>query len=686
MSTKNLLIELGTEELPPKALRKLAEAFKSNFEAELTKASLSFKDIKWYATPRRLALKVNELVTKQPNKTVEKKGPSVAVAFKDSEPTNVGLAWAKSIGITLDQATKVSTPKGEWLTYSSTEEGKDTVEILPAMVSTSLANLPIPKLMHWGSSNILFVRPVHTFTMLFNDELIPAEVLGLQSSRTINGHRFMGKKTIDLNNADEYPEILEKEGMVIADYEKRKQLITNAIIAEAQKIGGVADMDDSLIEEVTSLVEYPVLLTAKFEEKFLKVPAEALVHTMKGDQKYFPVYKDGKLLPNFIFISNIISNNKEMVIAGNERVVRPRLSDAEFFFNTDQKNTLFSRFESLKNVLFQKQLGSLAEKSEMVAKVAEQIATSIGADKALASRAGLLSKCDLMTNMVMEFTDTQGIMGMHYARLDGEAEDVALAMNEQYMPRFAGDSLPTTLVSCAVSIAEKIVTLVGIFGINQLPKGDKDPFGLRRASIGLIRILIEKSINLDIKELITLAAELYGDKLTNTNVTKDVIDYINGRFKSYYQDFDISTDVVQSVLASNTTNLLEFDKRVKAVKEFKNLPEAEYLSAANKRVCNILAKANTVEDFSSDLLTQDEEKNLYSSITSVESEVNKLIKDSNYTSALAKLSVLKDPIDSFFDKVMVNCDDPKIKNNRLSLLSKLQTLLSNIADISLLQK
>ncbi|MGN1393053.1 MAG: glycine--tRNA ligase subunit beta [Succinivibrionaceae bacterium] len=686
MLTKNLLIELGTEELPPKALRKLAEAFKDNFTNELIKASINFSEIKWYATPRRLALKVLNISTKQNDKVIEKKGPSVSVAFSDNKPTKIGLAWAKSIGITIDQASKIQTPKGEWLVYTTKEQGVNTASLLPEIVSRAVSNLPIPKLMHWGTSNILFVRPVHTFTMLLGDELINCEVLGLKSLKTINGHRFMGEQTLTINSADEYPEILKNKGMVIADYNERKQLIINAITAEAKKIGGNADMDDSLIEEVTSLVEYPVLLTAKFEERFLNVPAEALVHTMKGDQKYFPVYKDGKLLPNFIFISNIISKSPEIVIQGNERVIRPRLSDAEFFFNTDKKQSLFSRFDSLKNVLFHKQLGSLAQKSEWVATIASNIAKNINANCNLAYRSGILSKCDLMTNMVMEFTDTQGIMGMHYARIDGENEEVALAMNEQYLPRFAGDELPNTLVTSAVSLAEKIVTLVGIFGINQLPKGDKDPFGLRRASIGLIRILVEKQINLDIKDFIIQARDLIGDKITNKNVVSDVIEYITGRFKAYYQDLSISTDIVQSVLSLNITNLLEFDKRVKAVREFKNLPEAEFLSAANKRVRNILNKTSNIVNFNDKLLQDKEEINLFNSIINVESQITALMSENNYTGALNKLAALKEPIDKFFEDVMVNCEDVDVKNNRIALLFKLQNLLSNIADISTLQK
>ncbi len=686
MANKNLLVELGTEELPPKALRKLAVAFKDGFTNELKKSDLSFSSVEWYATPRRLALKVIGLSEKQPDKSVEIKGPSVQVAFKDGQPTQVGQAWAKAQGIELSQAETITTPKGEWLVYRTVKSGQNTVSLIADFVKTALGALPIPKLMHWGSKRELFVRPVHTLTMLFGNELIPGSILGLESSRTIRGHRFMGESEFEINSADEYPEILETKGMVIADYERRKKMIVDAITKQAKDLNGTADMDEDLIEEVTSLVEYPVLMTAKFEEKFLAVPAEALVHTMKGDQKYFPVYRDGKLLPNFIFISNIISKNPEMVISGNERVVRPRLADAEFFYNTDKKKTLQSRFESLKTILFQKQLGSLADKSEIVAEVATEIANKIGANPEYAKRAGLLSKCDLMTNMVMEFTDTQGIMGMHYARIDGEPEEVALAMNEQYMPRFSGDSLPSNKVSCAVSIAEKITTLTGIFGINQIPKGDKDPFGLRRASIGVIRIAIEKELNLDIRPLIGFAAKLYADKLTNTNVVNDVVEYILGRFKAYYQESGIGADIVQSVLATGVTNLFDFDKRIKAVEKFKTLNEAESLAASNKRVGNILAKAEGNPAFNESLLKEEAEIALYKAMSDISATTAQFYNAGNYTDALSTLSSLKEPVDNFFDKVMVNCEDAAVKNNRLALLRQLRDMFTHIADISLIQK
>lgn len=687
MTAKTLLVELGTEELPPKALSKLALSFRDNFAALIDNANISHGEILWYATPRRMAVKIISLDEQQPDTPVEKKGPSVKAAFNpDGTPSNVGLKWAQSNGITIDQADRISTQKGEWLVYRTVEQGARTESLIPGFVQDALSKLPVPKLMHWGSSNVLFVRPVHTLTILFGTEVIPGEVLGLQSGRTIKGHRYMGTPEFDLASADEYPELLESKGMVIAEYNRRREIITAAIKSEADKIGGVADMDPELIDEVTSLVEYPVLLTARFEEKFLKVPAEALVHTMKGDQKYFPVYRDGKLLPNFIFISNIRSLHPELVIAGNERVVRPRLSDAEFFFNTDKKQSLFSRFDTLKSVTYQKQLGSLADKSEIVAELAAKTAQIIGADESLARRAGLLSKCDLVTSMVTEFTDTQGIMGMHYARIDGESEDVAQAIRDQYLPRFSGDTLPDNPVSQALSIAEKVTTLAGIFGVNMIPKGDKDPYGLRRASIGLIRIAVEKKLNIDIKELVAYAADLFGIKLTNSNTVNDVVDYVLARFKSFYQDMGVGTDVIQSVLSRKITNLLDFDKRIKAVQEFKNIPEADSLSEANKRVGNILSRSSAVSDFKAELMVNNEEKALSAAIDKVSSDVHALFDRGDYKDALTHLSQLKKPVDDFFDRVMVNDENPDIRQNRLALLKRLSELFTHVADISLLQK
>lgn len=451
MTQQTFLVEIGTEELPPKALRSLAESFAANFTAELDNAGLEHGDVSWFAAPRRLALKVANLSAAQADREIEKRGPAIAQAFDaEGKPSKAAEGWARGCGITVDQAERLVTDKGEWLMYRAHVKGQSAQQLLAGMVSTALGKLPIPKLMRWGDSDVQFVRPVHTVTMLLGADLIPGTVLGIESARTVRGHRFMGEAEFTLDNADQYPQILLERGKVVADYEARKALIKRDAELAAQKIGGKADLSESLLEEVASLVEWPVVLTAKFEEKFLAVPAEALVYTMKGDQKYFPVYDAaGKLLPNFIFVANIESKDPQQIISGNEKVVRPRLADAEFFFNTDRKKRLEDNLPRLETVLFQQQLGTLRDKTDRIQALAGWVAGQIGADVNHATRAGLLSKCDLMTNMVFEFTDTQGVMGMHYARHDGEAEDVAVALNEQYQPRYAGDALPQSLVACS---------------------------------------------------------------------------------------------------------------------------------------------------------------------------------------------------------------------------------------------
>jgi len=477
MATENLLIEIGTEELPPKSLRTLAEAFAANFQAELEKAGLEFTDVNWMAAPRRLALTVSALADAQADKVIEKRGPAVTVAFDaDGNATKAAQGWARGNGITVEQAGRVKTDKGEWLLHKSEVKGKATQALVADMVATSLAKLPVSKPMRWGDSPIQFIRPVHTITMLFGAEALEGEILGIKAARTIRGHRFLGKGDFELPHADNYVDMLEDHGMVMVDYERRKDVIRKQVIAAASEHGGVAEIEEDLLEEVTSLVEWPVTLVGNFEERYLDVPAEALIYTMKDNQKYFPMLStDGELLPKFIFVSNIISKDVRQVIEGNEKVVRPRLADAEFFFNTDKKRTLESRLADLETVLFQKQLGTLKEKSQRIADLAAAIAGKISANTEHAQRAGLLAKADLMSDMVVEFPDVQGVMGMHYARNDGEAEEVAVALNEQYMPRYAGDRLPESLVACSVALADKLDTLVGIFGIGQIPKGDKDP-------------------------------------------------------------------------------------------------------------------------------------------------------------------------------------------------------------------
>ena len=688
MTTQNFLVEIGTEELPPKALKTLATSFADNVEAELNQAGLTFDKIEWFAAPRRLAVKVLNLATHQPSKEIEKRGPAVSAAFDgEGKPTKAAEGWARGCGITVEQAERLVTDKGEWLVHRAKIEGQPTKNLLNNIVANALAKLPIPKPMRWADKTVQFIRPVHTVTMLLGDELIEGEILGVASARTIRGHRFLGEKEFEIQHADQYPQLLREKGSVVADFNERKAEILAKSQAKATALGGVADIEESLLEEVTSLVEYPNVLAAKFEERFLAVPAEALVYTMKGDQKYFPIYdKDGKLLPHFIFVSNINPEDPTAIIEGNEKVVRPRLTDAEFFFKTDLKQKLVDRLPRLETVLFQQQLGTLKDKTDRIEQLAGEIAKQIGADEAKAKRAGLLSKCDLMTNMVFEFTDTQGVMGMHYARHDGEDEEVAVALNEQYMPRFAGDELPKSLVASAVALADKFDTLTGIFGIGQAPKGSADPFALRRAALGALRIIVEKNLPLDLEDLVKKSAALFGDKLTNQNVVADVVDFMLGRFRAWYQDEGIAVDVIQAVLARRPTRPADFDARVHAVSHFRTLDSAEALAAANKRVSNILAKADAaIGEINLAACVEPAEKALAEAVLALRTEVQPLIAKGDYTAVLDKLANLRAPVDNFFDNVMVNAEDPALRQNRLAILNTLQDLFLQVADISVLQ-
>lgn len=687
MTAKNLLLELGTEELPPKSLRTLAQSLHDSFVKQLNDQGLSFSSSKWYATPRRLALFIESLDEVQQDREIEIKGPAVKAAFDaDGNPTKAALGWASANGISIDQAERLSTPKGEWLYVKTVKKGNTTVSLVPEMFKNALKSLPIPRLMHWGDKKEEFVRPVHTLCMLFGSDLIEGSILGVDSSKTINGHRFLGSQKVTINSADSYVEQLRNEGAVVADYEERKASIIKQVTDIANSLDGVADLDDDLVEEVTSIVEEPHIFKASFEERFLKVPAEALVYTMKGDQKYFPIYdKQKKLLPAFAFASNINPADTTSLISGNERVVRPRLSDAEFFFNTDRKQSLESFFKRLETIVYQKDIGTIAFRSNCVEELAKYIAKAIGADETKAGRAAHLAKCDLASTMVTEFTDTQGVMGMHYAELDGEDKDVSDAIFEQYWPRFSGDSVPTKGVQISVSLAEKIITLVGIFGINMLPKGDKDPFGLRRAAIGLVRIILENSISLNFVNVIEKACDILKDKLKANDTKDQVVNFIYNRLKAYYQDQGIEASIFLSVLSTAPQDLVDFDKRVKAVKSFKDLPEAENLASAYKRVNNILSKAeNPANIIKNELLQEEAEKALVAALNEVTPKVNSLYESGDYNKALATLSELKVSVDNFFDKVMVNADDAAVKANRLAILVNLHELIGKTADISVL--
>ena len=688
MSVENLIIELGTEELPPKSLRTLAEAFRDGIKTQLDKADIAYEEIDFLASPRRLAVSVKALATGQADKIVEKRGPAVSSAFDaEGNATKAAQGWARSNGITVEQAERLKTDKGEWLLFKAQVKGQATEALLPTMIETALAKLPIAKPMRWGSNSMQFIRPTKTLTVLLGSQVVDATVLGCKSDRIIRGHRFHCDKELVLDHADNYVSLLREEGYVIADYEERKAIVKQQVIDAATKENGVADIDDDLLEEVSSIVEWPMTYVGSFENKFLDVPAEALIYTMKDNQKYFPLLdNDGKLMARFIFVSNIDSKDPVQVIEGNEKVVRPRLADAEFFYAQDQKSTLESRIDSLDSILFQKQLGTLKEKSQRIADLAAIIADKIGASATDSKRAGMLCKTDLMTDMVLEFPDVQGVMGMYYARFDGESEDVAVALNEQYMPRYAGDQLPGSLVSCAVALADKFDTLVGIFGIGQIPKGDKDPFALRRAAIGALRIIVEKDLDLDLSDLVAASVALYGDKIKD-GINESVVDFMLGRFNAWYQDQNVSTDIVKAVMARRPTRPSDFNKRIEAVTSFRALEASKTLAAANKRVGNILAKTEDAiaDSVDSTLLVEDAEKALADVVAKLTTDLAPVFANSDYNTALTQLAQLKDPVDAFFDNVMVMCDDTATKLNRLALLNILRNQFLNVADISLLQ-
>ena len=691
MRTENCLVELGTEELPPKALKSLGEAFATQFEAALTQADLSFDSVSWFAAPRRLAVYVSGLAEGQADKVVEKRGPAVSAAFDaDGNPTKAAQGWARGNGIDVADAERLVTDKGEWLLHKAHVPGQLVAELLEGLINQAVSKLPIPKPMRWGNYNTQFIRPVHTLCVLYGSEVVNVSVLGLTSGRVVQGHRFHGEGRFELDHADNYASALEQQ-YVLADFEARKDKVRQQLEDAAQSLSLKPDYNEDLLEEIASLVEWPVVLQAGFDEAFLAVPKEALIYTMKDDQKYVPLLdSDGALSNTFLFVTNIESRDASQVISGNEKVIRPRLADAEFFFNSDKKTTLESRLESLETVLFQKQLGTLKEKSERISALSAFIASQIDANETQAARAGLLAKTDLMSNMVMEFPDVQGVMGKYYALNDGEDAPVTEALYEQYMPRFAGDALPSSGVSASVALADKLDTLVGIFGIGQLPKGDKDPFALRRAAIGVLRIVTELSLPLDLETLVSKAIDVYGDKLTNAETQSQVVDFVLGRFTALLQDQAIAIDVIQAVAARRPTKPADYLARVHAVDKFRALEEAEALAAANKRVANILAKQNVevtdTVNIDESLLAEEAEKALYVELKAAQKEVDIAVPSQDYTRILTALATLRNVIDNFFDNVMVMADDEAVKNNRLALLSLLRQLFLTTADISILAK
>lgn len=686
--TADFLLELGTEELPPKALKTLIAALQENIAAGLQAEELGYSTIKSFAAPRRLAIIVEQLIDATPQKEVVVWGPPKAVAFDTAgNPTKAAAAFAEKNNLTVDQLTTESDGKVEKLVARVTTQGKETCSLLGNIVETALAKLPIAKRMRWGSKRTEFVRPAHWLVMLYGDDIVDADVLGLRANRCTRGHRFHYNQELQLDNAADYVHKLKTIGYVMVDLTERSQLIRQQVEAEAKRVGGVAVIDADLLDEVTALVEWPVALTGQFEKRFLNVPAEALIASMKEHQKYFHVVDSkGKLLPHFITVANIESKNAALVIDGNERVIRPRLSDAAFFFDTDKKTTLAALRERLKTIVFQAQLGTIYEKTERVAALAVHIAEKLNADKTLAERAGQLCKSDLVTNMVGEFDNMQGIAGYYYALNDGEHAEVAAAMNEQYLPRFAGDALPATTTGAIIALADRLDTISGIFGIGQQPTGSKDPFALRRASISVLRILVEKNLDLDLRELLSVASAQHKNLTAGTELVDTVLGYMLDRFRAWYEDAQIPVEVFQAVNAKQISVPLDIDQRVKAVFEFSKLPQAQALAAANKRVSNILSKQSgeVSAALNADLLVEDAEKNLAQAVTAKSSLVAPLFMARQYTEALASLADLQQPVDAFFDNVMVMCDHPALQQNRLALLQQLRGLFLEVADISYL--
>lgn len=685
MQRADLLIELGTEELPPKALQSLSEAFANEVLKQIDDAQLAHNGMDVFAAPRRLAFRINQLQCQQADRDIERKGPAVKAAFnEDGVPTKAAQGFAQSCGLTVDQLDTVETDKGAWLVANLQEKGKPLAQLLPDFLEQSIARLPIPKRMRWGRRKVQFVRPVQWLLALLDDQVVEIELLAKKADRLTRGHRFHAPTEIALNHANEYETRLEKEGYVQADFGQRRALIEQQAIAAGQKAGGSTAIDPDLLNEVTALVEWPVALVGHFEEEFLRVPQEALITTMEENQKYFPVLdNDGKLKNAFVFISNIESKDVSAVISGNEKVVRPRLADAAFFYDLDRKKPLAEHALALKKVVFQQQLGTVADKSARVAKLANIIATQIGGDGTLAEQAGTLCKADLTCDMVYEFDTMQGVMGYYLAKHEGLDNDVAAAMREQYLPRFAGDRLPESKTGMAVALADKLDTLVGIFGIGQKPSGDKDPYALRRATLGILRIIIEQQLPLDIDTLITDAASLYGESINAACVT-DVSEFVRGRYRAIYQEQGIDTQVILAVQAVAPSQPLDFDRRVKAVAAFRQREEAAALAAANKRVANILAKQESAvtSDVNAAALQQEEEKALYQAVSSLRADLTPLVQKGDYDAVLAQLAALRTPVDAFFDNVMVMADDAAVRDNRLALLSQLRDLFLQVADIS----
>lgn len=685
-NTEAFLVEIGTEELPPKALKKLSEAFASGIEAGLVDAELTYGEVKVYAAPRRLAVFIEAVQTKQNDKIVERKGPAKKAGFDaDGNATKALQGFARGCGATVEELVEIETDKGTWMAYNLALKGQPTEALLPEIVSQSLAKLPIPKRMRWGSSDIEFVRPVHWVLMLLGRKVVPATILGHQSSNTTKGHRFHAPTELLIEHPSQYAQTLKLEGYVMADFAERTERVHQQVVAVAEQEGGRAVIDPELLEEVSALNEWPNAIAGDFDEAFLAVPSEALISAMAGHQKYFHILdSENQLMAKFITVSNIESINPASVKSGNERVIRPRLSDAKFFWDQDRKHPLDDFLPRLKAVVFQKQLGSLFDKVERLEALTVKIGKPLGVKPEICERAARLSKCDLMSNMVDEFPDLQGVMGRYYATEQGEDSAVAEAIDAQYQPRFAGDDLPSSAVAQALAIADKLDTITGIFGVGQVPTGDKDPFALRRAALGMLRIMIEKQLDLDLLLLIKLSLGLHESVTVTESLVDEIYDFIIGRLRAYYADQGISAEQFEAVRVCRPAHPIDFAKRIEAVKQFSQMDSAASLSAANKRISNILKKVDGTlsETVDADLFEVEAERVLWNALDALRETVSELIAGRDYTAAIAELATIREAVDNFFDEVMVMSDNLEVRQNRLALLNQIYQLFLQVADVS----
>lgn len=689
MQTESLLIEIGTEELPPERLNKLGQTWLNLFIEALDKQDMPHEGGTFYIAPRRMALLIKGLPENQASRNIQRRGPSVAAAFDaDGNPTKAVLGFAQSNSTSVDKLERLETDKGAWLVYNSVEQGKTIGELVPEILKSSLAKLPIGRKMRWGDLDEEFIRPVHWIVALHGTKIIPIKLFGIESSNQTRGHRFHAPDAMSIPSADAYLEIMH-ECFVLADYEERAQSIKSQSEALAQSVNATVKIDDNLLDLVTGLNEWPKPMLATFDEAFLDVPQEALITAMQYHQKSFPLLDaNGKLINKFILVANTDAKPPTQIIHGNERVMHARLSDAKFFYTQDCKTSLESHLDGLKKMVFQKKLGTLFDKTQRIKKLSKAIATRIDAPVHHAERAAILSKCDLLTEMVGEFPELQGIMGYYYALYANEVAEVANGIKEAYLPRFAKDELPDSQTGLCTSLADKLDTLVGIFGIGKAPTGDKDPFALRRAALGILRIITEKQLDLDLKSLIEESVASYRT-VVSEEVIPEILSFCFERFRAMYQDKGISPKVLDAVMATHgPTKPLDFAKRVEAVSHFQTLPQAEALAAANKRVRNILTKSGFKIDFAqnpnveSNRLTEPEEIALFEQMQKLKEATKPFVEKGEYTQTLTELAQLKDPVDMFFDKVMVNVDDDGVRQNRVNLLSNLHNLFGQVADIS----